>query len=135
MVHMRDHGAVEDHLQASWERQARLAQQHDDDYAPSWAPPSFAALVASAGATTLRRFYPFTSHWVLRFRITERFLMDLADIAPGSIALSAGGLYAVQSGLIWAEGANTVLTTADPVSAAATLEGLLVTWDTYNTKA
>lgn len=121
---------MEDQLRASWQRQTALAQQHDNDCAPSWAPPSFVALVTAVEATTLSRFYPFTSHWVLRFLINDRLITDLADIAPGSIALSAGGLYEVQSGLVWAAGANTVLATADPARAAATLESLLATCDT-----
>lgn len=117
-----------DDLQASWERQNKDAQWHDGREI-TWGPPSFVALVTAAEATTLRRFYPFTSHWVLRFRTSEAVLETLATIAPGSIALSPSGLYSVQSGLAWHESATTVLTTTDPTRAADALERLLEAWD------
>jgi hypothetical protein len=119
---------VEDQLQASWDRQSKSAREHDDgEY--SWGPPQFGALITAVQATSLTRFYPFTSHWVLRFRANENIPGDPADIAPGSIALGARGIYEVQSGAAWSTSATKVLATADPGEAATALERLLATWD------
>lgn len=125
---MRNHGGVTDELRASWDYQAAFADWYDG-LKPAWSPPSFKALVAAAQATTLRRLFPFTSHWVLRFRANEDMLTSLASIAPGSIAVTQSGLYAVQSGLKWHGSVDATLFTADPEEAAAALAQLLADWE------
>jgi len=119
---------VDDQRQESWKQQGETARSYDSREC-SWSPPSFGALVTAARASTLQRFYPFTSHGVLRFRTNEQMPGDMADIAPGSIALGPDGVYQVQSGRTWAASATIALTTTDPAKAVAELERLLATWD------
>ncbi|MER5863134.1 DUF6193 family natural product biosynthesis protein [Kitasatospora sp. NPDC002040] len=87
-----------DSVEAEWEFQARAAADWDErsrNSATTWVPPILAALVDRARRSSLNRYFPFTSHAVLRFSTGPRHWLGEGAILPVAIALVPEGLYLV----------------------------------------
>ena len=87
-------------------------------------------LVAAARASTLHRFFPFTSHDVLCMSSgPEWYRADPSgEVAPAFIARAAGESYVVYSGSPYSEDFYPVLSAASAEEAVAEMERLLVDW-------
>ncbi|WP_030274516.1 DUF6193 family natural product biosynthesis protein [Streptomyces sp. NRRL B-24484] len=113
-------------VEAAWEFQMRAAADWDErsrNSTTTWVPPILAALVDRARRSSLNRFFPFTSHAVLRFSTAPNHWLGAGAVLPVTVALAPEGLYIVRAG---ADG--TVLETADADEAVTAAERLVGEW-------
>jgi hypothetical protein len=119
-------------LDQAWEWQLDSARDFDEDCADrsrTWPPPIMTALVTAAAASGLRRFFPFTSHQLLRFATSPEFYLGTGAVAPACIDLVADpDGYIVWWGQLFHDSLRKVLETADPAAAVTELDQLLIGW-------
>lgn len=120
-------------LDDAWDDQAAAARVTDaadrlnaSEYAP---PPTLSVLVAAARASSLRRFYPFTSHGQLCLSTgPARCSSDSAEDAPAFIARDDGATYVVYAGSLNSADIAPILVARNAQEAVAELERLLADW-------
>jgi hypothetical protein len=127
-----DDGCMPGTLDQKWDWMLGCAREFDEscaDRSQTWPPPIMTALVMAAAATGLRRFYPFTSHQLLRFATSPEWYLGEGAVAPGCIDLAADpDRYIVWSGQLFHEPLRNILETVDAVAAVRELDRLLAGW-------
>jgi Family of unknown function (DUF6193) len=122
---------MSDQVSAAWDFLAAAAHEDDEanrDPRRSWVPPTLAVLVAAVRATSLTRFYPFTSHARLCFSDGPEWWSGKGQVVPAYVARNRENGYMVSRGGPYDESAAIVLSTEDAKTAAYELERLLEGW-------
>jgi hypothetical protein len=108
-------------LDGAWDWALECAQAFDEWMAGRESfPPIMTPLVVAARRTSLSRFYPFTSHQVLRFATRDQWWRyGESVVGPVGIGLTSDpDQYVVWRGEFFADQPPTIqLLTADPVEA------------------
>jgi hypothetical protein len=120
-------------VERAWDEMLVQARDFDTDMIgeDTWPPPILTPLVRAVASSRLRRFFPYTSHAVLRFATRADFWRDEAPQPPVSIGLvPEPDEYVLWWGQLLSsvERATMLLMTADPVEAVALAELLLDAW-------
>ena len=91
-------------------------------------PPILADLIKAARKTTLRRFFPFVSHDILRF--STRPMSDSGDplIVPVFVVLSHDDGYMIYEGDFSQSDVPMVISTHSAAVATSEIERLLTRW-------
>lgn len=118
----------------AWDRMLEEARSFDEscmDRTKSWPPPIMEDLVEAARRSALARFYPFSSHAVLRF--------STAPLPDGELPPVAIGLASQPDEYVvwWGEGSTVTdthvqLLTTDVEEAVALAASLVSGWGTLN---
>lgn len=116
-VHLTGRFEVPDHnpvrlTAGEWEHLRTEARELEKD----WAPAYHALIEAAYAEPALRRLYPFTSHWALRFA-TSPSRQNL-DIVGPIVATQSTGRYSVRANIATDETLAETASAADAIAAA-----------------
>lgn len=97
---------------SEWEHLRTEARELETD----WAPAYHALIEAAYAVPALRRLYPFTSHWALRFATSAG--REIADAVGPIVVTQSTGRYSVRAGIATDESLAEAVSAADAVAAA-----------------